>query len=548
MDVTHHGAADGGVGAPPIVSTTPFAHEWVLGHAGSAPAGPAVRTRAWSLTYGDLAGRMLAFAGRLRAAGVTRGDRVVVALPNGPAMVIASLAVQAVGGTAVEVERSRGLAPVRGILDRTGAHHVIAWGQDARAWGETLTDRYADHVWLVHPEPLPRSLLQALGRPAELLLDDGRTLGDTGSLSPDELGVPDADDVALIVFTSGSTGSPQGVLQTHRNIDANTRSIASYLGLTARDRVLATLPLSYCYGRSLLQTHLLVGGSVVFEGGLAFPRAVMETIAREGCTGFAGVPLTFEILRRSVDLRDIPMPTLRYVTQAGGAMAPDTIRWARDAFAPAPLYVMYGQTEATARLTYLPPERASDKEGSIGVPIPGVEVRVVDPAGDEVPTGTVGELVARGDNVTPGYLDDPGATATILRDGWLWTGDLAYQDADGFLFHQGRAREIIKVGGRRVSPVEIEQALERHPAVAEAGVRGVPDDLRGEVPAAFVVMRPGSTITEDELRATLRAQVPAWLVPATVTFLPRLPRNDAGKLLRADLPLAGVARVGAAGR
>ena len=168
------------------------------------------------------------------------------------------------------------------------------------------------------------------------------------------------------------------------------------------------------------------------------------------------------------------MPSLRYVTQAGGAMAPDTIRWTREAFAPAPLFVMYGQTEATARLTYLPPDRAADKEGSIGIPIPGVEVRVLGETGPSCRQGEVGELVARGDNVTPGYLDDPEATAGILRDGWLWTGDLAVRDDDGFLFHRGRAREIIKVGGPPGEPGRDRAGHRRHPRCAEAAVCGLP--------------------------------------------------------------------------
>ena len=225
------------------------------------------------------------------------------------------------------------------------------------------------------------------------------------------------------------------------------------------------------------------------------------------CTGFAGVPLTFEMIRRQVDVSTIPFPRLRYLTQAGGAMAPDTIDWARDAFRPARLFVMYGQTEATARLSYLPPDRADDKAGSIGIPIPGVELRVVDEAGVELPPGEIGELVARGSNVTPGYLDEPEETASILRDGWLWTGDLAERDADGFLYHRGRAREILKIGGRRVSPVEIEQVIARHPDVGEAAVIGVRDALMGEVPLAVLVLRTGAAADEGALARFCREEL-----------------------------------------
>jgi acyl-coenzyme A synthetase/AMP-(fatty) acid ligase len=517
-------------------------HHHVLRHASETPDAPAIATPTIRLNYAQLARRMLEFAATLRAQGLSAGDRIVVSLPNSAAAVVASLAVQALGGTAVEVNRGWGVGPLRDVVARTKPRQVVTFGRDARIWGEALEGTAIEHVWVVHRELPSPPLLDALRRPAGWLREDATLSTEATGLSVTELPTIDPDGVALILFTSGSTGAPQGVLQTHRNIDANSRSIVGYLDLTARDRVLATLPLYYCYGRSLLQTHLVVGGSVYFDDRFAFPRIVMEALAAEGCTGFAGVPLTFEILRRSVDMSSIPMPALRYVTQAGGAMAPDTIRWVREAFTPVPLYVMYGQTEATARITYLPPDRAVDKEGSIGIPISGMEVRVLGQDGTARRPGELGEIVVRGDSVTPGYLDDPEATAEILRDGWLWTGDLAVQDDDGYLFHRGRAREMIKVGGRRVSPVEIEQAIERHPDVVEAAVRGIPDSLKGETPAAYVVRRHGSELVEDDIRAFLRSEVPAWLLPSRITFLDRLPRNEAGKLLRSELPLTDLAR------
>jgi acyl-CoA synthetase (AMP-forming)/AMP-acid ligase II len=330
------------------------------------------------------------------------------------------------------------------------------------------------------------------------------------------------------------------VVQTFRNIDANTRSIVQYLGLGAADRAMLILPLSYCYGRSVLQTHLFAGGSVFLDNRFMYPRVVLEALAAEDCTGFAGVPATFEIIRRQVGVSSLSFPRLRYLTQAGGAMAPDTIGWVRRAFHPARLFVMYGQSEATSRLSYLPPERAEDKGGSIGIAIPGVELKVVDGDGVEIAPGEVGHLVARGDNVTLGYLDEPEETAAILRDGWLWTGDLAWRDADGFFFHVGRSKEILKIGGHRVSPVEIEHALERHPEVAEAAVVGLKNDLAGEAAAAFVVRRQGSAVSEVELRRFCRQLLPAFMVPGAIAFVDALPRNQAGKLLRAEIAASGI--------
>ncbi|ACL66295.1 AMP-dependent synthetase and ligase [Anaeromyxobacter dehalogenans 2CP-1] len=515
---------------------SPFLHDWLFAHAERRPEAPAVATPSMRVTYGELAGRVRALAGHLAARGVRPGDRVVLALPNLPATVAAGLAVNALGATTVEVNREWSPEILGRILAQTRTRHALVWGRDARTWGGLCRSHPLERLWVVHPGAPPAALLDALGgTPATWVIEDGRVDPAEGAAPPPPSPALSPDQPALVLYTSGSTGQPRGVVQTFRNVDANSRSIVQYLELGESDRALLILPLYYCYGRSVLQTHLLAGGSMFLDGRFAFPRVVLEAMTGEGCTGFAGVPLTFEIIRRQVDVASMRFPTLRYLTQAGGAMAPDTVAWVRNAFQPARLFVMYGQTEATARLAYLPPERGEEKLGSMGVAIPGVELRVVDDGGRELATGETGHLVARGDNVTLGYLDEPEETAAILHDGWLWTGDLASRDADGFFFHRGRSKEILKVGGHRVSPIEIEHAVARHPDVAEAAVVGVQDALMGELPVAFVVPRPGASPTEDDLRRFCREHLPAYQVPVRFTFVDALPRNESGKLLRAEL-------------
>jgi long-chain acyl-CoA synthetase len=516
---------------------SPFVADWLFFHAERTPESPAVASPAVRLSYRELAERVRALAGHLVGHGVGPGSRVLLALPNLPATVVAGLALNALGATSVEVNREWSADVLGEIVGRSGVRNAFIWARDAPTWHAAFRGaNVVDRVWAVDRGALPAPFQDGLGGvPAELLLEDGRV--DPGLESVPPLAPPALapEWPALVLYTSGSTGTPHGVVQTFRNVDANARSIVEYLGLTADDRALVALPLYYCYGRSVLQTHLLVGGSIFLDSRMAFPRSVLESLAAEGCTGFAGVPLTFEIFRRQVDLSAIEFPRLRYLTQAGGAMAPSTIDWVRSAFRPARLFVMYGQTEATARLSYLPPERAEDKRGSIGIPIPGVELRILDEAGAELPPGEVGELVARGANVTPGYLGEPEETAAILRDGWLWTGDLAERDPDGFFYHRGRAKEILKIGGHRASPIEIEQVVAQHPDVAEAAVIGVPHELLGEVPHVFVVLRPGATPVEADLVRFCRGRLPAYRVPVGVTFVETLPRNESGKLLRAEL-------------
>ena len=347
----------------------PYPHDWVFAHAARNPDAPAVATPAVRLTYGDLADRVRAFAGHLHAGGVSPGGRVMLALPNVPATVVAGLAVQALGATAVEVNREWGPDVLGQILAQTGVRQVVALGRDARTWQQVMASHRLDRLWLVDPGSSSRTLLASIpDATVSLLLDDGRVDPAEGSAAAPPSPALSPGQTAVVLYTSGSTGTPRGVVQTFRNLDANTRSIVEYLELTAEDRALVVLPLYYCYGRSVLQTHLFVGGSLFLDNRFAFPRTVLETMAAEGCTGFAGVPLTYEIIRRQVDLSTIPFPRLRYITQAGGAMAPATIDWARGAFHPARLFVMYGQTEATARLSYLPPRHAVAKRGSIGHP------------------------------------------------------------------------------------------------------------------------------------------------------------------------------------
>ncbi len=510
--------------------TSVFLPDWVARHAELRPAASAIASPHHRLSYGDLAARVGDLAGHLADRGVTAADRVILAVPTSPAAVVAALAVQALGACAVEIDRGMGRAGFAAVLEQVRPRFAVVSVHDAAHWKAAGAE--LAWAWSLGPA---RAGAAVPARGTTALGADGALAPDARGLArPPRLDVPE-DAPALVLFTSGSTGKPRGVVQTFRNLAANSRSIVQYLGLGPDDRAMLILPSHYCYGRSVIQTHLYVGGSVFIDQRFMYPRVVMEAIGSEGCTGFAGVPLTFEILRREVDLGTIAMPRLRYVTQAGGPMRPETIRWARQAFAPASLFVMYGQTEATARLAYLPPERGDDKMGSIGIAIPGVDLRVVDEAARELPAGEVGHLVARGGNVTPGYLGSPEDTAAILHDGWLWTGDLARRDEDGFFFLVGRAKEILKISGHRVSPLEIEVVVAEHPAVAEVAVVGAPDDVQGEVAVAFVVLRAGSTVNEPDVRRFCRERLPASKVPSRVEFVESIPRNASGKPLKAEL-------------
>jgi acyl-coenzyme A synthetase/AMP-(fatty) acid ligase len=308
------------------------------------------------------------------------------------------------------------------------------------------------------------------------------------------------------------------------------------LSLTPQDRVLAVLPFHYVYGQSLFYTHFRRGGSVVIDNRFAYPETVLDTMAALKATGFAGVPSTFVILLEKSTLRKRSFPSLRYVTQAGGHLSPAWLAKAAEAFGAARFFVMYGATEASPRLTFLDPDRLHDKAGSIGKAIPGVEVFIADEAGNRLPAGTEGEIAARGPNIMAGYWRDPLGTAEVIRDGLYFTGDLGREDAEGFLFIEGRSRDFIKVGGNRVGAKEIEDAILAWDGALEAAVIGVRDPLMGEIPQAFVVLKePAAQGGIEGLKAFLRARMPSYKQPKYYQAMADLPKNGSGKVMKAKL-------------
>lgn len=341
--------------------------------------------------------------------------------------------------------------------------------------------------------------------------------------------------IAQIIFTSGTTSEPQGVMLRHANLVANTRSILQYLPLTDRDRLMMVLPFSYSYGNSLLLTHVAVGGTLVVNHAFLYPNTVLEQMIAERVTGFAGVPSTFAILLHRSAIRQYKFPDLRYITQAGGPMPAKLGHELKRLLPHVDVFVMYGQTEASARLSYLDPNDLFRKAGSVGKAIPGVTLHVVDPDGRPVGVGEVGEIVASGDNIMAGYWDDPERTAAVLRNGWLWTGDLGRIDEEGYLYIVGRKSDMIKSGAHRISPREIEDVLLDHPAVQEAAVVGVPDDVLGEAIKVCLVLRNGLTCSSHEVLAYCHQHLPPYMVPRYIEFLAALPRTDNGKVRAADL-------------
>ena len=373
-------------------------------------------------------------------------------------------------------------------------------------------------------------------RPFAIALDpDGPIDTDAPDSSDMPVAAPAPDALAVILYTSGTTGAPKGVMLSHGNLLANAMSVIAYLQLGPGDSVLSVLPFYYAYGASVLHTHLASGARVVLAPNLVFPPMITAAIARERVTGFSGVPSTFALLLDKGALDDHDLSSLRYLTQAGGAMPVALTNRLRAALPGVDLFVMYGQTEATSRLTWLPPAQLDRKAGSVGVPIDGVRVRIVREDGSGAGVGQDGEVQVSGPNVMQGYWNNPDATAAVLRDGWLRTGDIGHLDADGFLFLAGRRSDMIKTGAHRVHPGDIEQAIAEIDGVIEAAVVGVDDALLGQVIKAYVVTATLPERGVERVKAHCRARLAPYKVPRHVEFVTALPRTASGKVRRASL-------------
>lgn len=487
-------------------------HEYLTSSALLHPEKVAVIQGKRHVSYGELLEKTEAFAGVLRNAGLARGERVAIVLENSPEYVVACFGALMAGGAAVPLGQQITGRRLATILKDCRPAVLVAPKLLIESFAEI--PEVGEVRCVIHAERICEGNVSA------------------GTPFREELS---GNDLALLLYTSGTTGEPKGVMLTHRNLTANAESIVEYLGLSDSDKVMVVLPFHYSYGNSLLTTHLMVGGTLVLENRFVFPNLVLDKIREERVTGFAGVPSTFAILLNRSNLRNSAIPSLRYVTQAGGAMSPKLALDLREALPGTDIYIMYGQTEATARLTYLDPSELLRKAGSIGKAIPGVRITLRKEDGAIASPGEIGEIVAEGENVMAGYWNNPLDTMAVLKDGCLHTGDLAKADEEGFLYIVGRRSEMIKTGGDRVSPKEIEEVISGMDGVHDVAVVGVPDDMLGQAILAFVVREPGWNMSMKDVQKHCAKNLEPFLVPHEVVFREVLPKLPSGKVDRANL-------------
>ena len=500
--------------------------QFLISNAGSHGAKTALITDRKRLTYKELDDLSSRLAAALAAGGVNANDRVLVFMENCWEAAVAIFAILKAGATFSPINASTKADKLAYVIGDCEAAAILTQAK--------LMPIVAEARALSSARPLFVASTAAPG---------GRTPEGTTSfeecLEAEPLRVlHDGIDVdlAMLIYTSGSTGRPKGVMMTHRNIDAASESITTYLRNTPDDIILNVLPLAFDYGLYQLIMSIKMGATLVLEKSFSFPQAIFDVIRAENVTGFPLVPTMAALILQMRDIKPGFLPSLRYVTNTAAALPPAHIARLRELFPGARLYSMYGLTECK-RCTYLPPAELDRRPGSVGIAIPNTEAFVVDDLGQPVPPDTPGELVIRGPHVMQGYWENSEATNRMLRPGFnpweklLYTGDLFRRDAEGFLYFVGRKDDIIKTRGEKVAPKEVEAVLHACPGVAEAVVIGIPDPILGHAIGALIVLSDPN-LTQREILRHCQANLEDFMVPKIIEFRSELPRTDTGKVSR----------------
>jgi long-chain acyl-CoA synthetase len=459
-------------------------------------------------SYGQFWTQTLSVAQHLRSGlGVQPGDRVGVWLKNCPEFVPVLFGIWQAGAVAVPINNFLKPAEVQFILEDAGIETIIL--------DESMKDGLAK-VAAERPA-LKGIFVESLGSRA----------GEEAQPQP----AAREGDLAVIVYTSGTTGHPKGAMLSHGNLLANVESCRHELRAVGEDRFVVLLPMFHSFMLTVgVLLPMLVGGSMVLIKTLHPPKNIVLEIIQHRATLLPAVPQFFRALAHNPGPLELP---LRLCISGGAPLPAETLREFAARF-PIPLLEGYGLSEASPVVSFTP-MRGPWKAGSIGLPIAGVEVSIQNEAGEMMQAGETGELCVRGANVMLGYWNQPAATAEVMRQGWLLTGDIGCADQDGYYYITDRKKDMLLVNGINVYPREIEEVLYKFPGVSEAAVIGVPDARKGEQPLAFVAARAGVQLEEKGLLDYLRERLAEYKVPRKVIFMPALPHSSTGKILKTEL-------------
>ena len=472
----------------------------------------AIRLDDVEVTYQQLDEASARAAALLKSKGLEPGGRVGIMLPNVPYFAVAYYGVLRAGGIVVPMNPLLKKREVDFYLSDPGARLLFAWHDFEEAASQGSGDAGAELI-LVTPGEFERLLAEH---------------------DPDfSVAERDDDDTAVILYTSGTTGKPKGAELTHANLVRNAEVALSLASTSADDVLLGALPLFHSFGQTCGLNAAMLAGATLSMIPRFDPGKALEIIQRDEVTIFQGVPTMFTAMLHDDRRDNVDVSSLRLCMSGGSAMPVEVMRGFEEQFG-CKVLEGYGLSETSPVASFNHADRER-KPGTIGQPIEGVEMKVVDDQGDEVAQGEVGEIVIRGHNVMKGYWNRPDATAETIRDGWLHTGDMGTVDEDGYFSIVDRKKEMIIRGGYNVYPREIEEVLYEHPAVQEAAVIGVPDEKMGEEVGAAVVLKQGEDLSADELRDYVKGEVAGYKYPRRVWFVDELPKGPTGKILKREI-------------
>jgi long-chain acyl-CoA synthetase len=471
------------------------------------------------VSYRQLEELVYRVANGLSAIGVKKGDKVCLLIPNQPEFIYAFLGAPTIGAVIVPINTWLKSEEIKYIIQNSDAETIITVPQLIDRVDGIRADipQVKNMVFIGEPNPpgtTPFSRL--LAAPA---------MQPTVALDP--------DDDASIIYTSGTTGKPKGVMLTHHNYVYDAAAGIPLLDSKEMDRTMCILPLFHVNGQvATVLGPLSVGSSVVLTEGFS-PKTFFQDLARHRATGFSGVPTVYSILLNLPDADKYDLSALRVCICGAAPMPVEVFNKFEEKFKA---YILegYGLSEGTCVST-LNPYGGKRKIGSIGVALPGQELKIFDDQDQELPPGRVGEIVIRGDNVMKGYYRNPRASAETLRNGWLHTGDLGYVDEEGYFFIVGRKKEMIIRGGENIYPKEVEEVIYKHPAVAEAAVVGLPDPIWGEEVAAFIITKPEMRLSEEELINYCKERLADYKCPRKVFFIENFPKTATGKIQKGQV-------------
>jgi long-chain acyl-CoA synthetase len=446
--------------------------------------------------------------------GLEPGDCVGVMLPNVPEFAVVYFGVLRAGGVVVPMNPLLKEREVQFYLSDSGARMVFAWHGIAEAAEDGARGPGADCVFVM-PGEFAR------------LLSAADPVSDVAEREP--------DDTAVILYTSGTTGTPKGAELTHSNLTSNVSAVVSLHSFGENDVLLGALPLFHSFGQTCSMNATVASGATLSLIPRFDPGRVLDIIERDRATVFQGVPTMYSALLHHPQRESFDVTTLRVCVSGGASLPAEVLRGFEEAFG-CTLLEGYGLSETSPVASSNRPDRER-RPGSVGMPIEGVQMRIVGEDGEEVPVGERGEIAIRGPNVMKGYWGRPDATAETIRDGWFHSGDIGVMDEDGYFFVVDRLKDMIIRGGYNVYPREVEEVLYEHPAVREVAVVGVPHPELGEEVAAAVALKAGAAADEAELREFVKARVAPYKYPRRITFFRDLPKGPSGKIMKREIEL-----------